>query len=163
MSFCADVYIPVLKGSTVIATFYDSIIDNEYSKLLETYSEIIDVTAETIYDITDAHNKVEDEYTISMYNTELDDSGWTCWVNELDNPIVIPLSELPSKVESYYTLRGERVMCLDSEPAKYNSWVRKNNLTYIYSGVQLSAALAMFPRKHRIHTFDSDILICNSF
>ena len=163
MSFSADVFIPKLDGPNVIATFYDSIIDDEYSKLLETYRDIIEVTTETIYDISFALKEVESQYSIAMYNSELDDSGWTCWVNELDDPIVVPLSELPSAIESYYTLKGERVMCIDSEPSKYNSWVRKNNLTYIYTGVHLSTALAMFPNKHRIRSFDSNILICNSY
>ena len=164
MSFTAHVY-KIAEDGDIIANFLESDLDDPNLKeLLDTYREWFTVTQETVYDTWSVREQLKKQYTIEMAGSYVHENGWSVWVKEQSEPIVIPLKDIPSSVENNYVLRGECIMGIDNEPTKYNSWVRKNELGYIINDSDWVTALSYFPKKHRIRTLDTTgLVISNSY
>jgi hypothetical protein len=164
MSFSSDIYVPSKHGTTLITNFYESDLTNKnYMDLFERYNKLLKVSSETVYYTDSLLQEIEKEYKVCMQDSFVSTDGWRVFVHELNEPITIELKDIPNGIENEYSLYGERIMCLDSIPDKYNSYIRKRDKIFVYSGNGLSKSLSMFKKKHPIHKLGDDILIYNSF
>lgn len=164
MSFTADVY-KISTDGDIIANFLESDLDDpNFKELLDTYSEWFEITEETVYDTGSVKENLEKKYTIEMAGSYVHEGGWSVWVKEQNEPIVIPLNDIPSSIENNYVLRGNRIMCIDNEPTKYNNWVRKNELHCIINDADWVTTQSYFPKKHAIRNLKSEgLVIKNSY
>ena len=164
MSFAADVYKITAEGDKIANFLESDLTDPNLKELLDTYRELFTVTEETVYDTLAVKEQLKKQYTIEMSGSYVHEDGWSVWVKEQDGPIVIPLSDIPSSIENNYVLHGTRIQCISSEPVKYNSWVRKNNLQYIINDSDWVTALSFFPKNSSIRKLEnSDLVIVNSY
>jgi hypothetical protein len=161
MSFCAYI-VKVDHSGDKIAQLFESELA-EQQALYDAFKEYFVIKPETWYHTDDVRDKIAEQYTVSMSNYYVSEDGYKVWVQELDEPIVTPLSEIKSEVENLYTLYGITQSGIH-ESARYNSWVRKNNKQYIVTLDDWAKALSYFPKNHHIHEYaDKGFIIVNSY
>ena len=164
MSFTAHVY-KISTDGDIIANFVESDLDDpNFKELLDTYGKWFEITEETVYDTWSVKEQLKKQYTIKMAGSYVHENGWSVWVKEQSEPIVIPLSDIPASIENNYVLRGKCIMGIDNEPTKYNSWVRKNELHCVINDADWVTAQSFFPKKHAIRNLKSEgLVIQNSY
>lgn len=165
MSFSSDV-IRVSKDGEKIAGFFESESTLPcYKALYDKFKDYFTVKVDKWYDTSAIIEDLSKQYNISMTDYYVSEDGWRVWVQEQDVAINIPLSEINSTEENYYTLLGSTVIGICNEPSKYKNWVYKHNKSYIVTQDDLSKVLSYFPKKHYIHSveMDDNIIIYNSY
>lgn len=165
MSFSSDV-VKVGHTGDKIAGFFESEISTLcYQSLYDKFKEYFIIEVSRWYDTSAILEELSKQYTISMTDYYVSEEGWRVWVQEKEEAIITPLSEIKSTEENYYTLHGETIMGLYNEPSRYKSWVYKNSKSYVVTPEEWAKALSYFSKKHNIHNIEMDdrIIIFNSF
>ena len=164
MSWSVDVMIPNKNGKDIIADFYDFELssNNIYQHLLNNYKDLIEIEEEAVYDTTDIQKDIESKYTINMSDYYVSD-GWRVWVDGLDEPLVIPLSDIPFEIENRYTLKGDTCFGIDTLTTYYKQYVRDNNLYFIQLQEDTEVIKLLPEKLHTKLKENPDYIIVNSY
>lgn len=163
MSFSADV-VRIDQDGERVAGFFESEI-HIHQHLYDKFKDKFIVEVNRWYDTSTVLDEISKQYTVNMTDYYVSEHGWNVWVDEQTGPINIPLSEITSTDENYYSLRAKTVLGIYDEPSRYKSWIYKHGTTYVVTPEDWKKALSYFPKKHLIHGIERDenTFIFNSY
>lgn len=162
MSFSSDV-VEVSTEGDVIARFFESEL-HYYQELYDTFKDYFTITPDRAYHTGDIIDEISKNHTIRMTDYYISENGYNVWVDGKDEPINIPLDQIPLTEDNTYTLRGVTKFGMYDEPSRYKSWIYKLGKSYIINSNDWQKAISYFPKKHNIRNFiDKNYIIVNSY
>lgn len=165
MSLASYIYRIEKDGKDVICQIYDDEVNvSYYKKLYDTYKDLFVESDETLYNVENILNDIQEKYTLEMSDSEVSLDGYRVWVKELEGPIITSLEDIPTVVVKCYTLRATMVNGIN-ETDLYSSYVYANSHTYVVGREEWDTVLNLFPKKHHLHNikYEDDLIIFNSY